>query len=82
MVTWAQDENLKMWHNYKLINKMNNFIEFKVGIFSEDDFYFYIGYSNIIERLNVLLNFRLLDGYQLDIKTTEGFYDIDDFVPF
>ena len=34
MVTWAQDENLKMWHNYKLINKMNGFIEFKVGIFS------------------------------------------------
>ena len=54
MVTWAQDENLKMWHNYKLINKMNNFIEFKVGIFSEDDLYFYIGYSNVIERLNVL----------------------------
>ena len=32
--------------------------------------------------MNVLQNFRLLDGYQLDINTTEGFYDIDDFVPF
>ena len=27
------DEKLKIWCNYKLVNKMNNFIEIKVGMF-------------------------------------------------
>ena len=58
MVTWARDEKLKMWNNYKLINKMNNFIEFKVGVFSEDDSYFYIVCNNRVVRLDVLNNFK------------------------
>lgn len=43
MVTWALDEKVRMWHNLKLINKMEDFILFNVGIFSEDDLYFFIG---------------------------------------
>ena len=53
MVTWAQDEQLKMWRNCKMINKMKKFISFEVGIFSEDDLYFYIGHKNMIVKFDV-----------------------------
>ena len=65
MVTWALDEKVRMWHNLKLINKMEDFILFNVGIFSEDDLYFFIGNQNIIEILDVQQNFKLLEGIQL-----------------